>query len=113
MPPHRFWTYIVAGKSGTLYIGVTNNLDRRIFEHKHKLVQGFTARYGCDRLVWFEEWSGPRQAIQREKQVKGWTRAREIALIEQLNPRWADLAETWGRQVLLTNQRDDDSGRKA
>lgn len=110
MRRQKFWTYIVASKSGTLYVGMTNDLDRRVFEHKHKLAKGFTAKYGCDRLVWFEEWSGPRQAIEREKQLKGWTRARKIVLIEEENPRWADLAETWGRQVLMPNQRGEGSG---
>ncbi len=100
-PVRKFWVYIVASKSGTLYVGVTNNLDRRVFEHKQKLNQGFTSRYGCDRLVWHEQWTFAQRAIHREKQLKSWTRARKVALIEAMNPRWADLAESWG-QVLGT-----------
>jgi len=95
----KFWVYIIASKSGTLYVGVTNSLDRRVFEHKQKLIQGFTSKYGCDRLVWHEQWTFVQHAIRREKQLKGWTRAKKIALIEEMNPRWADLAESWG-QVL-------------
>ncbi len=103
----KFWTYIVASKSGTLYVGITNNLDRRVFEHKNKLLGGFSAKYACHRLVWYEQWSGPLQAIRWEKQIKGWTRAKKIALIEQSNPRWEDLAEGWGRKVLMPNERGD------
>ncbi len=108
----KFWTYIVASESGTLYVGVTNNIDRRASEHKSKIIEGFTSKYDCNRLVWYEQWSGPRQAIRREKQIKGWTRAKKIELIEQSNARWADLAETWGRQVLLPNQLGDESAGK-
>jgi putative endonuclease len=95
----RFWVYIVCSKSGTLYTGMTNSLDRRIFEHKEHLVHGFTAKYDCTRLVWFEEWSDVRSAIARETQIKGWTRAKKIALIESLNPHWNDLAQNWGAQM--------------
>ncbi len=95
----RFWVYIMSSKSGTLYTGMTNSLDRRVFEHKHHLIRGFTAKYGCTRLVWFDEWSDPRSAIARETQIKGWTRAKKIALIETLNPHWNDLAENWGAQM--------------
>jgi putative endonuclease len=84
-----------------------------VFEHKNKLVEGFSAKYDCARLVWYEQWSGPLQAIRREKQVKGWTRAKKIALIEQSNPRWTDLAETWGRHVLMPNQRHDEAAKKS
>ncbi|MGA2992445.1 MAG: GIY-YIG nuclease family protein [Candidatus Korobacteraceae bacterium] len=104
----KFWTYIVASQSGTLYVGFTNNLYKRVFEHKNKLLEGFTRKYDCNRLVWYEQWSGPLQGIRREKQIKGWTRARKIALIEQSNTRWTDLAETWGRRILMPNQRCDE-----
>ena len=97
----RFWVYIVASRSGTIYTGMSNSLDRRVFEHKHHLVPGFTAKYKCTRLVWFEEHSDVRAAITREKQIKGWLRAKKIALIEALNPRWADLAEHWGTELCL------------
>jgi putative endonuclease len=78
-------------------VGVTNNLDRRVFEHKQKLIEGFTRKYDCDRLVWHEQWTFAQHAIHREKQLKGWTRARKIALIEEMNPRWTDLADGWGQ----------------
>jgi putative endonuclease len=94
----RFWVYIMSGNSGTLYTGMTNSLDRRVFEHKHHLVPGFTAKYDCTRLVWFEEHSDVRLAIAREKQIKGWIRAKKLCLIESLNPQWDDLARNWGSQ---------------
>jgi putative endonuclease len=94
-----FWVYIVASESGTLYTGMTNSLDRRVGEHKNHLIPGFTAKYGCVRLVHFEEFSDPRSAIAREKQIKGWVRSKKIALIELLNPRWEDLAKNWGAQM--------------
>ncbi len=95
----RFWVYIMSSESGTLYTGVTNSLDRQVFEHKHHLVRGFTAKYDCNRLVWFDEWSDVRSAIAREKQIKGWTRAKKIELIEASNPHWNNLAENWGGQM--------------
>jgi putative endonuclease len=66
----RFWVYIMSSKSGTLYTGMTNSLDRRVFEHKHHLVHGFTAKYDCTRLVWFEEWSDVRSAIAARRKSK-------------------------------------------
>lgn len=95
----RFWVYIVASDSGTLYTGMTNNLDRRVSEHKRHLLAGFTAQYDCVRLVHLEEFSDPRSAIAREKQIKGWVRGKKIALIELLNPHWEDLAKNWGAQM--------------
>jgi putative endonuclease len=98
---NRFWVYIVASKSGTLYTGMTNNLDRRIAEHKQRAVPGFTAKHNCTRLLWLEEHSDVRDAIAREKQIKGWLRAKKIALIESLNPHWEDLAEHLGAEMSL------------
>ena len=92
----RFWVYIMSSKSGTLYTGMTNSIDRRVFEHKNHLIEGFTAKYACTRLVYLEEWSDVRNAISRETQIKGWRRAKKIALIEELNPHWDDLAQNWG-----------------
>lgn len=100
----RFWVYIMSSKSGTLYTGMTNRLDRRVFEHKHHLVPGFTAKYNCTRLVYFEECSNPLNAIAREKQIKGWLRAKKIALIESTNPHWNDLAQNWGTRICLPIQ---------
>ena len=91
----HFYTYIVASRSLTLYIGITNDLERRIFEHKCKVLEGFTATYNCDRLVWFDAFNDPRTAIAREKQLKGWRREKKIALIKKANPTWIDLSEGW------------------
>jgi putative endonuclease len=97
-----YFTYIVASRSLTLYIGVTGSLRKRMFEHKRKLHEGFTATYNCNRLVWFERFVDPSNAIAREKQLKGWTRKKKIALITKINPTWIDLSETWYSQEELT-----------
>lgn len=87
-----YYVYLLAsGKHGTLYLGVTNDLIRRVYEHKNKLLPGFTSRYGIDRLVWFEVYEDPRSAITREKEIKKWRRDWKIGLIEQDNPDWLDL----------------------
>lgn len=91
MDDDLYFTYIAASRSLTLYIGVTNSLHKRMFEHKRKLHEGFTATYNCNRLVWFERFVDPSNAIAREKQLKGWTRAKKIALIKKSNPTWIDL----------------------
>jgi putative endonuclease len=90
-----YFTYIVASRSRTLYIGVTGDLGKRVFEHKKKLHEGFSATYNCDRLVWFERFTEVGGAIAREKQLKGWRREKKIALIEANNPTWVDLSEGW------------------
>ena len=95
MPEHLYFTYIVASRSHTLYIGVTGNLRRRVFEHKWKERDGFAARYNCDRLVWFESYKEISNAIACEKQLKGWRREKKITLIEKMNPTWVDLARDW------------------
>jgi len=82
----RFWVYIMSSTSGTLYVGMTNSLDRRVNAHKRHLIPGFTAKYNCTLLVYFEEISNPLNAIAREKQIKGWLRSKKIALIESMNP---------------------------
>ncbi len=84
--------YIMASVSGVLYIGVTNDLERRVLEHKQKLVPGFSARYNVRKLVYFELFADVRAAIVREKELKGWLRRKKIALIESVNPRWQDLS---------------------
>jgi len=87
--------YIVASKlRGTLYTGVTANLPRRAFEHREGLVRGFSTKYGCKILVWYELHETMIDAITREKQIKGGSRAKKLALIEELNPGWNDLYET-------------------
>jgi putative endonuclease len=85
----------MTNRSGTLYTGVTNNLQRRVYEHKHHLVPGFTSKYNITRLVHFESTPDVRSAIAREKQIKGWLRAKKIALIESSNPNWDDLSADW------------------
>jgi putative endonuclease len=85
-----FYVYIMANRSRVLYTGVTNDLARRIDEHKQGLIPGFTSTYRIHRLVYFEEFTDIRDAIAREKAIKGWVRARKIRLIEQLNPTWED-----------------------
>jgi len=95
MQEHLYFTYIVASRSHTLYIGVTSNLHKRIFEHKWKEHPGFTESYNCDRLVWFESHQEVAKAITREKQLKGWRRDKKIALIEMANPAWLDLSRDW------------------
>ncbi len=99
MREHLYFTYIIASRSRTIYVGVTSDLRRRVFQHKQKTHPGFTARYNCNRLVWFECFSEVSAAIQREKEIKGWTRARKIALIEAVNPTWEDSSEQWYPQL--------------
>src|SRR5215831_19192618 len=88
---HQYWVYIATNGSRTLYTGITNDLERRMCEHRNSLVPGFTSRYRIDRLVYFETTSDVWAAISREKQIKGWRRLKKVALIEAINPEWADL----------------------
>ena len=90
-----YYVYIMTNRSGTLYTGVTSNLTRRVLQHKLKRVPGFTSRYNLHRLAYHEVFGDVRAAIRREKQVKGWLRAKKIALIESMNPQWNDLSEGW------------------
>ena len=93
----RFYVYLLASRRhGTLYIGITNDLLRRVHEHKTKLVPGFSARYDSNRLVYFETYDDPETAIAREKQLKRWRRDWKIVLIERANPDWHDLSSTLG-----------------
>jgi putative endonuclease len=95
MEERVYCTYIVASRSHTLYIGMTGNLLKRVFEHKQRTHEGFSSKYNCNRLVWFERFTGPESAIAREKQLKGWIRAKKISVIERTNPTWNDLSEGW------------------
>ena len=88
-----YYVYILTNKSKTLYIGVTNNLERRVFEHKHKLKDGFTKKYNLTKLVYFERFNDINDAIKREKQLKNWHRQWKINLIESKNKEWKDLYE--------------------
>ena len=91
----KYYVYILASLTRTVYVGVTNDLVRRVWEHKQKLIGGFTARYNVVRLVHYEETHDIRVAIAREKQIKGWVRDKKVALVESTNPAWKDLAEDW------------------
>ena len=86
-----FYVYILASESGTLYIGVTDNLARRIWEHKNDLVKGFTQKYSCHKLVYYEQFLDAENAILREKQLKNWRREKKEMLIRKVNPGWEDL----------------------
>jgi len=90
-----YFTYIMTSRSHTLYVGVSGDLLKRVFQHKWKEHEGFTAKYNCDRLVWFERHQDVVKAIAREKELKGWRRAKKIALIESTNPVWTDLSRDW------------------
>jgi len=90
-----YYVYIMTNKSRTLYTGVTNNLERRVYEHKNKFVAGFTSKYNITQLVYYEETNDVQVALAREKQIKGWLRSKKIALIETMNPEWRDLSLDW------------------
>jgi putative endonuclease len=90
-----YYVYILSSRSLRLYIGVTNDLERRVLQHKRRELPGFTRRYNIDRLVYYEEMSDVNDAIAREKQLKGWVRGKKFALIEQMNPELEDLAADW------------------
>ena len=95
MARRSYYIYILANESKMTYIGVTNDLERRVSEHKLKLVDGYTKKYNLNRLVYYEETGDVWAAIEREKQLKGWLRSRKVALIEEDNPEWRDLSEGW------------------
>lgn len=95
MSERAFYVYILASKTRVLYVGVTNNLERRLSEHKLKIHPGFTARFNVDQLVHSEVFNDPREAIACEKQWKSWGRSRKVALVEAKNPDWRDLSADW------------------
>ena len=90
-----YYVYIMNSSSGTLYTGVTNDLMRRVQEHKNKVTPGYTEKYDINRLAYFEESSDVHSALAREKEIKGWRRNKKLALIKTLNPTWRDLSEDW------------------
>jgi putative endonuclease len=103
-----YWVYILTNKrNGTLYTGMTNSIERRLWEHKAKVIEGFTKQYGLDRLVYFEQHRDVNQAIAREKEIKGWLRSRKLALIEKDNPTWADLSTNWSGDSLDSSLRSE------
>jgi putative endonuclease len=88
-----YYVYIMSNTSKMLYTGVTNDVEIRAFQHKSKRIPGFTQKYNLHKLVYFEGFSNVREAIRREKQIKGWLRSKKVALVESMNPRWLDLAD--------------------
>ena len=102
----------MASRSHNFYVGVTNNVARRVREHKAHTFEGFTARYNVDRLVWYQIFSDIHHAIAREKQLKRWRRGKKVWLIESLNPTWQDLSEEWGKPICWQDidRRSFDSG---
>jgi putative endonuclease len=91
----RYFVYILSSRAKRLYIGVTNDLERRVLQHKRREVEGFTSRYNINQLVYYEETDDVQAAISREKQLKGWMRIRKIQLVMDENPEWVDLADDW------------------
>lgn len=96
MKQHRYFVYIMSNrKDGVLYIGVTSNLERRIVEHKYRMIKGFSKRYNLGKLIYFEETQDVHAALQREKNLKHYIRQWKVDLIESVNPEWKDLAAEW------------------
>ena len=91
----NYYVYLLTNRSGTLYTGLTSDLERRLYQHKHKLVDGFTKKYNVGILVYYEATDDIRAATAGEKQIKAWRRSKRIALIESTNPQWRDLSEGW------------------
>lgn len=104
MKDHEYFVYVVCSRSGTLYIGMTNSIYRRSLQHKRREIEGFASKYGCERIVYYENFDDVYKAIGRERQLKGWSRAKKIALIEWKNPRWEDLAEMWGAEMRFAGE---------
>ncbi len=92
---NQYHVYIMTNKSGTLYTGIANNIRKRVYEHKNKLILGFTKKYNISCLIYFETFGDVYSAIAREKTIKGWLRKKKIELIRETNPDWKDLAEDW------------------
>ena len=90
-----YYVYIMASQRGTLYTGVTNDLERRVYEHRNKLTGGFTAKYNVSKLVYYEVTDDITSAIAREKQIKAWRRRKKVSIIESANPYWVDLSDQW------------------
>ena len=101
---YKFWVYIMASRSGTLYTGITDDIEVRVRQHKLGEIDGFAKTYKCTRLVYYEVYDHAHKMIDREKQLKGWRRAKKVALIEKVNPRWEDLAEKWGAKVKFAGE---------
>lgn len=91
----NYYVYIMSSKTGTLYIGMTNDIKKRVYQHKNHLIPGFTNKYNIDRLLYVERVSDPISAISREKQIKKWRREKKVAIIDSMNPDWKDLSDGW------------------
>jgi putative endonuclease len=113
MANKRYYVYMMANRSRTLYTGFTNTIGRRVWEHKQGLVPGFTRKYEVHRLVYFEVYTDVRRAIEREKEIKAWRREKKVALVESVNPTWHDLAEAWYRPLNQKKQVPHLSSRRA
>ena len=92
---NTYYIYIMTSNSGTLYTGMTNDLKRRVYQHKRKMIEGFTKKYNITRLVYFEKTNDIHSALAREKQIKAWRRSKKIDLIKSDNPTWIDLSADW------------------
>jgi putative endonuclease len=108
-----FCVYIMGSLSGTLYVGFTSALVGRSIKHKEGFYDGFTKKYGVNRLLYYEIFDDPRAGIAREKQLKGWTRKKKIALIERQNPHWEDLARSWYEELVRRREKWQESLRAA
>jgi putative endonuclease len=111
---HEYFVYMMTKVSGMLYIGMTNNITRRVHEHKTKVNESFTSKYNLTKLVYFESHRYVNDAIAREKQLKGWLRARKVALVNEMNPEWKDLAADWYEdevERIVSSERRDPSLR--
>ena len=95
----QYYVYILSSLTGTLYTGMTNDLKRRVYQHKHKLIEGFTSKYDVTRLVHYEITDSVQAAIAREKEIKAWRRSKKIDLIKSSNPTWQDLSDGWYDEV--------------
>lgn len=99
MDEKQYCVYIMSSRSGVLYVGVTNDLQRRVFEHKSLAMPGFTSKYKATQLVYFETTTDVTAAIAREKEIKGWLRSKKVKLIEAENPLWVDLSAEWFEEM--------------
>jgi putative endonuclease len=115
----RYYVYIMASRSLTLYTGVTGDIYHRVLQHKEGEIEGFTKKYQINRLVYYETFKYVNNAIAREKQIKVWTRSKRLALIKTMNPTWQDLAQGWGEPTKMQiprfarddNPKENDSGK--
>lgn len=103
----EYFIYIMASITGVLYIGVTNDLERRVYEHKTKALKGFTKKYNINQLVYFETTNEVDVATAREKKIKGWLRSKKVALINSINPEWKDLSRDWYDSSVVLKERSD------